>query len=101
VPDVILRVALAIEVGIAGVQYAAVFAPHAVSSSRGRRLLVAQIVSFVGGLIAILYVFAGQFKALLLGIPFDAFSWVGVVGFTLGDIGTALVLWDRHRRGRS
>lgn len=49
------------------------------------------------GLFGVLvYVFAGQIKAFNLGIPFDGFSLVGLIAYTVLLVG---LIWH-YRRGR-
>lgn len=53
----------------------------------------------IGCLLLLVYVLAGQVKAFLIGIPFDYFSWVGVVAYTVLLTGC---VWSiaHERRGR-
>ncbi|UIU47055.1 hypothetical protein [Microcystis phage MinS1] len=57
---------------------------------------------FAGALGVLVYVLAGQAKAYLLGIPFDAFSVLGVIAYTLLLTGLVwhTVREHRTRRGR-
>jgi hypothetical protein len=49
----------------------------------------------------LVYGLVGQFKALNLGIPFDAFSWVGLIAYTVLVVGLGWFVRDRHHsRGR-
>lgn len=47
----------------------------------------------LGGVL--IYALAGQAKAISLHIPFDGFSWVGVVALVVLDTGLGWVLWQR------
>lgn len=49
-----------------------------------------------GGVLA--YVLAGQAKAYNLGIPFDAYSWLGLIAYTVLLAGFT---WHRSRERRS
>lgn len=89
------RVILAVLVAVAVLQYAALFGAAAMSGHWPHRITI------IGGLIVLLYVFLGQFKAMLYTIPFDLLSALGVVGFLIFDLGSARVLKERQRCGRS
>jgi hypothetical protein len=55
-----------------------------------------------GGLFGVLvYAFAGQIKAYNLGIPFDGFSWIGLIAYAVLAGGLAWFVYDRRtNRGR-
>lgn len=53
----------------------------------------------IGGLGVLVYVLAGQVKAYLIGIPFDGFSWLGVIAYTVLLAGCVRHLTN-DRRGR-
>ena len=53
----------------------------------------------VGLMLVQVYVLAGQAKAVLIGIPFDAFSWVGVIAYSVVLIGCSFAM-THERRGR-
>jgi hypothetical protein len=54
----------------------------------------------IGLLGVFLYLFAGQFKARLLHIEFDVFSWIGLVSVLVADVGLCGVLRSQRRRDR-
>ena len=54
-------------------------------------------VTTIGSAGIFIYLVAGQAKALNLGIPFDVFSWIGVVASGLFLIGAAWTLRTDHR----
>lgn len=58
------------------------------------RLIWQLRILMVGGLVTLVYVLAGQAKAFDLEIPFDGYSWVGLIGTTVINIGA---VWTRHR----
>lgn len=53
----------------------------------------------LGCLLVLTYVLAGQAKAYLIGIPFDYFSWLGMVAYVVLLTG---IVWSilHERRGR-
>lgn len=55
-------------------------------------------VVLVGLAVLLIYILASQVKALSLDIPFDLFSWIGLVGITILDTGLLLALREQHRR---
>lgn len=60
-------------------------------------------ITFIGGMIVELYVLVGQHKAYVREIPFDGYSFVGLVGYTVLLIGLIwLITKERrqHQRGR-
>lgn len=48
-------------------------------------------IVLIGLAVIQVYLLAGQVKALTLNIPFDGYSWVGLVGVATLDIG--LLVW--------
>ena len=53
------------------------------------------------GLFGVLvYVFAGQIKAFNLGIPFDGFSALGLIAYSVLLVGLVWFVHERDRRGR-
>lgn len=60
-------------------------------------------VTFIGGMGVEIYVLAGQHKAYVRDIPFDGYSTIGLVGYTVLLIGLVWLITRerRHqRRGR-
>lgn len=60
-------------------------------------------VTFIGGMGVEVYVLAGQHKAYVREIPFDIYSWIGLVGYSVLLVGlTWLITRERRqlRRGR-
>lgn len=59
-------------------------------------------IVIVGLGVVLLYVSAGQIKAFNLGIPFDGYSAIGLVGYVvlLVGLGWFITAQRRNRRGR-
>lgn len=59
-------------------------------------------VTFMGGMLVELYVFVGQHKAYVRDIPFDGYSAVGLLGYTVLLIGLIWLITRerRHQRRR-
>lgn len=116
------RIVLAISAGLAALQYATIVGrtgvvqewPVRVSlTGRGwrRRLRVTLTAEWrrgwpirlllVAGLGIILYAFFGQFKAMILNIPFDAVSIFGFAAFLTFNFASRWVLKERLVCGRS
>lgn len=96
--DVAARVLLSVLIFVAAIHYAMVVQPAAIRGGWRRGWSVK--IMLVGGLMGLLYAFAGQFKAMVLGIPFDAVSWWGLAAAVTFDAASAVVLWQRQRSER-
>lgn len=55
-------------------------------------------VVIVGLGVILVYVFVGQFKAYRLHIPFDLFSMIGLVGYTVLLVGGSWFIHERRNR---
>ena len=47
----------------------------------------------LSALAVLVYVFTGQIKAFLIDIPFDGFSWVGLIALLLAN---GALIWSLH-----
>lgn len=90
-PDHALRAVLFVEALVA-LMLSGVFFGH-IYPERGWPIRIICAGLFV----VLVYVFAGQVKAFNLGIPFDWFSAIGLVGYVILDVGLA---WFALRKDR-
>lgn len=101
-PDLVLRAVLSTEAFLVLV-LAAHFVGPVWSSHHIPKLLkwpVRIVIVGAGGLLV--YMLAGQYKAVDLKVPFDAFSMIGLVSYSVVLLGFALIIRHerRNRRGR-
>lgn len=90
--DHILRATLTLEAMIA-----LLFAGHWFGSIWHERTWPIRVILIgLGGVMT--YALAGQVKAFNLDIPFDAFSWLGLIAYTVLLTGFT---WQRHRERRT
>ncbi|GEP38900.1 hypothetical protein NPS01_25630 [Nocardioides psychrotolerans] len=90
--DHVLRAVLTFEAMLA-----LLFAGHWVGSTWHERTWPIRVILIGIGLV-MTYLLAGQFKAFNLGIPFDAFSWLGLIAYAVLLSGFT---WQRHRERRT
>ena len=72
---------------------------HYIGSTWVERTWPMRVVMF-GVALVMTYVVAGQAKAFMLGIPFDGFSWFGVMAYVVLLGGFIWHIARQHRRKR-